>query len=228
MKALSPHPWQVSPAQAQQIQRELAFRVVKEDRLGEVRLVAGADISRPDAQGLAAASVVVLSYPELSLVESRTIRKRVSFPYIPGLLSFRECPPVLAAWEKLEAKPDLLLVDGQGLAHPRRLGLACHLGILLGIPSIGCAKSLLCGKHGEVGPNPGDWAEVRDEEEVLGVALRTKAGVSPVYVSIGHRVSLGTAITWVKACCRGLRIPEPLRLAHQAASGRTKVPIPSL
>ncbi len=225
MAPLSLHPWNVTTAQAREIQLDLASRVIREDRLGPVRLVAGADISKPDADGLATAAVVVMDIdvgahgraPLHSVVAVRTVRLRPEFPYVPGLLSFREAPLVLAAWDKLESKPDLLLVDGQGLAHPRRMGIACHLGLLLDIPTIGCAKSRLIGEHGEMGQERGQWAEMRDGEEVIGAAVRTRTNVRPIYVSTGHRVNLETAIEWALACCRGYRIPEPLRLAHQAA-----------
>jgi deoxyribonuclease V len=156
-------------------------------------------------------------------VETRVVTSELDFPYIPGLLSFRESPLILSICEKLSVTPDILLVDGQGIAHPRRFGLASHLGLLLNLPTIGCAKSLLCGIHETRGAEPGSYAEVTDEGETIGAALRTKMGVKPVYVSIGHRVDLKTAIHWVMNCCRGYRLPEPTRLAHLAAGGN---PIP--
>lgn len=191
----------------------------RNDEVGPVRLVAGTDISAPGRDGLARGSVIVLSFPGLELVEERTVMGEVAFPYIPGLLSFREAPLVLSACGGLQNTPDLFIVDGQGVAHPRRLGLASHLGLLLDKPTIGCAKSRLCGKHDSVGWAKGSRADLVDDGEVVGVALRTRDGVSPVYVSVGHKVSLDTAIDWVLCCCRGVRLPEPTRLAHRAASG---------
>ena len=164
----------------------------------------------------------VLSYPEFRLAEIEIFEGKLTFPYVPGLLSFRESPLTLAACEKLTVTPDLFLVDGQGIAHPRRMGLASHLGLLLNAPTIGCAKSLLCGRHEEPGMEPGSYAEVIDNGEVIGAALRTKRGMNPIYVSIGHRVDLQTAIYWTMECCRGYRIPEPTRLAHLAAGGNLK------
>jgi deoxyribonuclease V len=180
------------------------------------------DISAEKVQGMATGAVVVLEYPELRLVETQVAQGRPSFPYVPGLLSFRESPLTLAACEKLSITPDLILVDGQGIAHPRRLGLASHLGLLLNTPTIGCAKSLLCGQHEEPGFDTGSYTEVVDKGETIGVALRTKAGMKPIYVSIGHKVDLQAAIYWVMNCCRGYRLPEPTRLAHLAAGGNLK------
>lgn len=184
-----------------------------------LRLIAGVDVSKQAADGVVTGAVVVLSYPQLNLLETRVVRQKITFPYVPGLLSFREAPVVLAACQQLVVAPDLILVDGQGIAHPRRLGLASHLGLLLNTPSIGCAKSILCGKHGLLGESPGSFAEMTDGAEVVGAALRTKAGVKPVYVSVGHKVDLPTAISVVMNCCQGHRLPEPTRLAHLAASG---------
>jgi len=209
----------VSPARAVQIQRELAQQVSRRSRVREPRFIAGADVSARVARGEARAAVVVLKYPELDLVESRVITGEVDFPYIPGLLSFREAPLILAACEQLTVEPDILLVDGQGLLHPRRFGLACHLGLLLDMSTIGCAKSLLCGGHDMPPAEPGGYAEVIDKSETIGAALRTKAGVKPVYVSIGNHISLNDAVGWVLNCCRGYRLPEPTRLAHLAAGG---------
>jgi deoxyribonuclease V len=211
------HPWQVTVAQAQTIQSSLAGQVSRENEVGSVRLVAGVDISSSRAGSLAAAAVVVLAYPQMTLVEKSLVRQAVDFPYIPGLLSFREAPLILAAWERLDCAPDLVLVDGQGIAHPRRLGLASHLGLLLDLPAIGCAKSLLCGSHGPVGDEAGGYAEITDGDEVIGAALRTKPGVRPLYVSVGHKVDLPTALSWVLRCCRGYRLPEPTRQAHLTA-----------
>ncbi|MFO7996704.1 MAG: deoxyribonuclease V [Dehalococcoidia bacterium] len=220
MRVYTLHDWELSPARAREIQLSLANRVITESEVSNPRLIAGVDISSPDAHGVARAAVVVLRYPELSIVEVRVAEDKISFPYIPGLLSFRESPLILAACEKLGNAPDLVLVDGQGIAHPRRLGLATHLGLFLDLPTIGCAKSILCGRHQPVGEDPGSHAELLDDGELIGAALRTKSGVKPIYVSVGHRIDLASALEWVMKCCRGYRLPEPTRLAHLAAAGR--------
>ena len=222
MKVTNLHDWQVSVAHAFAIQSELAGRVSRTNEVKTPRLIAGVDISVSKERGIATGAVVVLNYPELELVETRVVSGEVSFPYVPGLLSFRESPLILSACEKLSLTPDLILVDGQGIAHPRRLGLASHLGLLLNTPTIGCAKSRLCGSHGVPGAEPGSYAELVDGGEVIGAALRTRLGVTPVYVSIGHRVDLMAAIYWLLECCRGYRLPEPTRLAHLAAGGNLK------
>jgi deoxyribonuclease V len=219
MKVHELYDWQVSVPRALDIQRELAARVSRTSEIGESRLIAGADISAGRAQGMATGAMVVMEYPDLNPVEIKTVNEKLTFPYIPGLLSFRESPLVLAACEGLTVTPDLILVDGQGLAHPRRLGLASHLGLLLDTPAIGCAKSRLCGHHRELGNEAGSTAELVDNGEVIGAVLRTKENTSPLYISIGHRVDLEAAVHWTLACCRGYRIPEPLRLAHLAAGG---------
>jgi deoxyribonuclease V len=155
-------------------------------------------------------------------MEERVVELPVTFPYIPGLLSFREAPVGLAAISALETRPDLLLVDGHGLAHPRRCGIACHLGLLLDLPTIGCAKSILVGQAEEPGPNPGDWTPLDNRGETIGAALRTRPKTRPIYVSIGHRVSLASAIALVSQCGRGYRLPEPTRLADRIASRRVE------
>ncbi len=222
MKVTNPHDWQVSVAHAFAIQSELAGQVSRTNEVQTPRLIAGVDISVSKERGMATGAVVVLNYPELELVETRVASSEVGFPYVPGLLSFRESPLIPAACEQLSVTPDLILVDGQGIAHPRRLGLASHLGLLLNTPTIGCAKSRLCGSHDMPGTEPGSYAELVDRGEVIGAALRTRLGVSPVYVSIGHKVDLPAAIYWLLACCRGYRLPEPVRLAHLAAGGNLK------
>ena len=221
MKVRHLHNWQVTSDQALEIQRRLASQVTTNNKVGAAHLIAGVDISGVDARGMARGAIVVLSYPELEPVESIVTEETVDFPYIPGLLSFREVPLLLAACEKLPIIPDLIMVDGQGIAHPRRIGLASHLGLFLDIPTIGCAKSRLCGSHGTVANEPGSWAELFDRDEVIGVALRTKTRSRPLYISIGHKVNLPLAIHWVLSCCRGYRLPEPTRLAHLAASRRS-------
>ena len=214
------HDWNVTPAQGLEIQRSLAGRVSAENAIDSPSLVAGVDISGMDTRGEATGVVVVMSYPDLAEVEVQVVRQKVEFPYVPGLLSFRECPLILAACENLASTPDVLLVDGQGVAHPRRFGLACHLGVLLDVPTVGCAKSRLFGKHDVVQGKAGDFAQLVDGDEVIGAALCTKDRCNPLYVSIGHKVDLPGAIYWTLQCCRGRRIPEPLRLAHLAAGGR--------
>ncbi len=219
MKVQKLHSWQVSTSEALAIQRQLAALVERSGGVATPHFIAGVDISAPKADGTATGAAVVIQYPELRLVEAKTVHGVLGFPYIPGLLSFRESPLTLAACEQLTVTPDLILVDGQGIAHPRRVGLASHLGLLLDRPAIGCAKSLLCGKHEMPGETPGSYAEVIDQGETIGAALRTKPGVKPVYVSIGHKLDLETAIYWVLELCHGYRLPEPVRLAHLAASG---------
>ena len=219
MKVERLHNWQVSLAEASDIQRRLVALVSRSSAVTAPCFIAGVDISVNKEQGMATGAVVVLSYPELRLVETEVVQGKLDFPYIPGFLSFREAPLILAACEKLTVTPDLIMVDGQGIAHPRRMGLASHLGLFLNTPTIGCAKSLLCGRHEVPGDKPGSYAEVIDRGETIGVALRTKLGVKPIYVSIGHRVDLQAAIYWVLECCRGYRLPEPTRLAHLAAGG---------
>ena len=219
MKVERLHNWQVSLAEARDIQRRLVAQVSRSSTVTAPCFIAGVDISVNKVQGMATGAVVVLSYPELRLVETEVVQGKLDFPYIPGFLSFRESPLILAACERLTVTPDLILVDGQGIAHPRRMGLASHLGLFLNTPTIGCAKSLLCGRHEVPGDKPGSYAEVIDRGETIGVALRTKLGVKPIYVSIGHRIDLQSAIYWVLECCRGYRLPEPTRLAHLVAGG---------
>jgi deoxyribonuclease V len=214
------HGWEISTYQAKQIQSELANQVAHKGEAIKPNFIAGVDISAPDSRGFARAAAVILNYPQLKVIEVETAEDKLNFPYIPGFLSFREAPLVLAACQKLSIDPDLILVDGQGIAHPRRFGIASHLGLLLDIPTIGCAKSRLCGTHVPVTAEAGAYAELTDKGELIGVALRTKDDVSPIYVSIGHKVDLPTAIHWVLECCRGWRLPEPSRLAHLAASGK--------
>ncbi len=219
MNALDLHPWDVSTADAVEIQRRLAPRVVREGDPADVRRVAGLDISVGRGSAGGRGAVVVVSYPEMEVVEQAVVEARVGFPYVPGLLSFREIPVLLAALREVKERPDLLLVDGQGIAHPRRFGLACHLGLLLDVPAVGCAKSRLCGEHAPLAEEAGARVPLMDGDEVIGVVLRTRDGVAPVYVSVGHRIGLDEATAWALRCCRGYRIPEPLRLAHMAAGG---------
>lgn len=212
------HPWNLTPTEAVALQRELAAQVRCEDDLGPVRTIAGVDVSmnRFSPEGFAA--IVVLSVPDLQVIEVAGARTRLAMPYIPGLLSFREIPMLLEAWAQLKTKPDLLMVDGHGIAHPRRLGIAAHLGVYLDVPAIGCGKSILSGKHEPLAPVRGAKAPLMHRDEVIGYALRTKNKVNPVFVSCGHRVSQETAVRWVLECARGYRLPEPTRQAHLASN----------
>ena len=213
------HRWDVSVAEAKEIQHSLANQVVKTGKLSNAELIAGVDISGVNSDGMSRGAIVVLRYPSMEVVERRTVLMKIEFPYVPGLLSFREIPLILAVCRQLSTMPDLFIADGQGIAHPRRLGLAAHLGLVLDVPTIGCAKSVLCGTHGDLGDERGDQVSLIDKGEIIGAAFRTKRRVKPVYVSIGHRIDLDEACRWVLACCRGYRLPEPTRLAHQLASG---------
>jgi deoxyribonuclease V len=213
------HPWDVSPKEAAAIQERLSTAVVVEDDLGRVRTVAGVDIGLREKNTITRAAVVVLSFPELEMVDQAIVNRPTTFPYVPGLLSFREAPAALEALARLPVRPDLLLCDGQGRAHPRRFGLACHLGLLSDIPSIGVAKSRLVGEHQGVAEKRGSRQPLMLEEEVIGTVLRTRTAVKPVYVSIGHRVSLETAVDYVLSCAPKYRLPETTRRAHRLASG---------
>jgi deoxyribonuclease V len=186
-----------------------------------IRLIAGADMAFDKRRGLAFASVVVMSFPELAVVEQADAVVPLTFPYVPGLLSFREGPGLLAAFEKIASAPDAVIFDGQGIAHPRRLGLATHVGLWLGIPSVGCAKSRLCGEHEEPGRRKGDAVPLMDGGEQIGVVLRTRTDVKPVFVSPGHLADLESSARLVLECCPRYRLPEPTRLAD-AAVGRFK------
>lgn len=219
------HPWDLTPGEAAALQTRLAPMVIREGDVANVRLVAAADVAFATVPGggpkaVARAAVVVLAYPGLTVVEQQTVETPVAFPYVPGLLSFRELPALAGALEATKHEPGLLLVDGQGYAHPRRFGLACHIGVLLDVPAIGCAKSRLCGEQGALGLEAGSRAPLVDGGEVIGLALRTRTGAAPVYVSVGHRISLEAAAEWVLRLCRGRRIPEPLRLADRLSKGR--------
>ena len=219
MKTLPCHSWNLGPAEAMALQRELRAHLILIDQLGPVRRVAGVDVGFEASGTVTRAAVAVLRYPELDLLETAIARRPTEFPYIPGLLSFRELPAVLEALERLREPPDLLLCDGQGIAHPRRFGIASHLGLLVDIPAIGVAKTRLCGSHGEVAEWRGAWTPLRAEGEIIGAVLRTRPGVKPLYVSPGHRMGLETAVAYVMGCCTRYRLPETTRHAHRLASG---------
>jgi len=222
MDIVSLHDWHVTTARAREIQLELAPQVSGEGIVPHPRFIAGVDISVNRWAKTGTGAVVVLSYPDFELIEVATATDRIEFPYVPGLLTFREAPLILAACQKLKNTPDLVIVDGQGFAHPRRIGIASHLGLCLDIPTIGCAKSRLIGTFEEPGDASGSFADLLDNGQVIGAVLRTRTGVKPVFVSVGHKICLSEAIRWILACCRGYRIPEPTRLAHQAAGGFLK------
>ncbi len=223
MRLQHTHPWDVTPREAIAIQQRLRQQVCLEDCQGEVCRVAGVDVGFEQRNTTARAAVAVLSFPGLELLEYAIARQPVRFPYVPGLLSFREVPVVLEAMEKLEQLPDLLLCDGQGIAHPRRFGIACHLGVLTGIPSIGVAKTRLIGRHEEVPEERGDWVSLHDKDEIVGAVLRTRCGVKPLYISPGHCVTLDTALHYVMACLTRFRLPETTRWAHRLASGTSPI-----
>jgi deoxyribonuclease V len=205
--------WNLAPREAMRLQESLRERVELEDRFGEIRYVAGADVAFDPATEVAFGGIMVYHFPGLEEVERRMARRKLRFPYVPGLLSFRECPVLLAAFARLRTEPDLILIDGHGRAHPRRFGIACHIGILFNKPTIGCAKSLLVGEHRQPGERAGSTAPLMLEGERIGVVLRTRDHVRPIYVTTGHRVSLDSAVALVQQCVDGLRIPKPTREA---------------
>ena len=212
------HGWPSDVASARAVQETLRGQVIREDALGAVHCVAGVDVGFEDNGRITRAAVALLEYPALTLRDQAISRSPTRFPYIPGYLSFRELPAVLLALEQLKVTPDLLLCDGQGLAHPRRFGLACHLGVLTDIPSIGVAKSRLTGVHDDPPREKGQWVPLMDKGETIGAVVCTRNNVSPVYVSLGHRISLPTAIDYVLGCTTRFRLPETTRWAHRLAS----------
>lgn len=217
------HEWNLEPAAAIALQHELAQRIVLEDRLGEVHFVAGVDMAINENNGMAHAAVVLLTFPELEIVERHIYEEPIRMPYIPGLLSFREAPCVLGAFRKLRQRPDLVMVDGMGIAHPRRIGIASHLGLWLDIPTIGCGKSLLTGKYDKaaLGEEAGSWVPLIDKKEVIGAVVRTRTRVNPMFISPGHLISAQTSIDYVLKCGRGYRLPEPTRLADKLSKDNT-------
>jgi len=216
-----PHRWDVTPDEAVAIQQRLRAEISQAEptepiTLDQIRTVAGIDVSYRE---IGRAAIAVFSFPDLELIEEVTATREVTFPYIPGLLSFREGPVVLTAFERLRTQPDLLIFDGQGYAHPRRLGLARHMGAYLNWPSIGCAKSRLTGRYDEPEPEPGAWSPLMSGREEIGRVVRTKARVKPVFVSVGYRITLPLAVEIVLRCTRGYRLPEPTRIADRLTKG---------
>jgi len=214
MPSSSLHSWDLTPGEAIEVQQRLRNLVRLQPLAQPVNTIAGADISFNKFSETVYAGIVVLSLPDLRIIESAGVCSVAKFPYVPGLLSFRETPSVLEAWEKLKTKPDVLMLDGQGIAHPRRFGIACHVGILLDLPTIGCAKSILVGRYGELGLDAGSQSPLVDRGEQVGIALRTKSKVSPVYVSPGHLIDLDSAVDLVLRSTGKYRQPEPTRQAH--------------
>jgi deoxyribonuclease V len=213
------HGWDVNVHEALEIQHKMASKVLQHNNISNPRLIAGLDVS-VNREDEATAVAVVLNYPPLELLETSIVRGRVRFPYIPGLLSFREVPLTIAACEKLKIDPDLVMVDGQGIAHPRRMGLASHLGLFLNKPTIGCAKSPLYGQYQSPSGEKGNYRYITDNRgETIGAVLRTKTDVKPLFISPGHKIDLSSSIHWVLQCCREYRLPEPTRQAHLASKG---------
>jgi deoxyribonuclease V len=212
--------WDLTPAEARALQERLAAGAELRDRLDAPALVAGIDVGFEEGGRITRAAVALLRFADLELVESALARRPTTFPYVPGLLSFREIPAALDALAALTCTPDLLLADGQGLAHPRRFGLACHLGWLVDTPTIGVAKSRLLGEFTPPSDRRGAWAPLLDRGEVIGAAVRMRRGVKPVFVSPGHRVDVASAVRLMLACTGRYRLPEPSRAAHRLASTR--------
>lgn len=226
------HAWDLTPTEAVELQKKLRAQVRVEPLSGDVRLVAGCDISFNKFSDIVYAGVVVLRLSDLEIVDRATAITRIKFPYIPGLLSFRETPALLEAWQNLNTSPDVVMLDGQGLAHPRRFGIACHFGLITERPTLGCAKTVLVGKYDEPGERAGSYSLMTHKGETIGAALRTKDRVAPVYISVGNKIDLPGAISLALRCVKGYagqsdslfesgpeskskyRIPEPTRQAH--------------
>lgn len=220
MTAPSAHRWDLDPAEARALQARLRAEVREEPVPETLDSLAGVDVGFEQGGAVTRAAAVLLSAESLALRAWRVVRRATVFPYVPGLLSFREVPALVEALAALPAEPDLVFCDGQGYAHPRRFGLACHLGVLTGLRTVGVAKSRLIGESGPPPRRRGDWVPLTLGEETLGAVLCTRDGVRPLYVSVGHRVTLRDAIAWVLRAGRGRRLPEPIRLADRLANGR--------
>lgn len=215
MKVKLNYPWPVTVEEAEKIQEKLRSKVIREDRISTVSTVAGVDVGFRDNYTISVAAVTILDFSNLKVVEKTIASRATTFPYIPGYLSFREVPVILEALAKLTITPDLILCDGQGIAHPKRFGLASHLGVLIDLPTIGVAKSLFIGKHQELAQKKGSWQPLVDKEEVVGAVLRSRTGVKPIYVSIGHLISLASAIKYTMGCITKYRLPETTRAADR-------------
>lgn len=212
------HSWDMTPRDAIALQKRWSKRVITQDRFAEVASVAGVDVGFEDQNRITRAAIVVLSFPELQPIDSALVKQPTSYPYIPGLLSFREMPAILKAYQQLQIQPDLLLCDGQGIAHPRRFGIACHLGVWLDVPAIGVGKTRLTGTYSEPANVKGEWQPLEDRGERIGAVLRSRQGVKPIYVSPGHRISLESSVAWVMRCITRYKLPETTRQAHSLAS----------
>lgn len=212
--------WNLSAKEAISLQKDLSKKVKIQPLKKKINLIGGCDVSMNLFAKDGFAGFVTLSYPTCNKLDESVVKDKINFPYIPGLLSFREIPMLLKAWQKLKTKPDLIVVDGVGIAHPRRIGIATHLGLVLGVPTIGCAKSVLTGVYKEPGNNKGDFSYMYDKftKEVLGVALRSKKGVKPIFISPGHLISLEESVEIIKTCLKKHRLPEPTRLAHKSVN----------
>lgn len=222
MKLAYQHEWSLAPREARALQTEIAPRVIRRNDFKMPKNVAGVDVGFEDKGKTTRAAVVVMNADTLEVVDQVLHREPTRFPYVPGLLSFREIPALLAAVDKLAVLPDFLLCDGQGIAHPRRLGIAAHLGVVTGLPTIGVGKSRLCGEFEEPGNERGDWSPLKDGRETIGRVVRTRANVKPVFVSVGHRVGLATAMRIVMRYTTRYRLPEPIRAADRLSSSRSK------
>jgi deoxyribonuclease V len=213
------HKFDVSVQEALAIQMDLAKQIAQIELSKKPKLIAGLDVSI-NKNKEATAAAVVLNYPEFNILEIAISAGTVTFPYVPGLLSFREMPLTIDVCAKLKSRPDLFIVDGQGLTHPRKMGLASHLGLFLDTPTIGCAKSPLFGKYNDPGFQSENYNLIyNDYGETIGAVLRTKYGIKPLYISVGHNITLSESIKWILNCCKGYRLPEPTRLAHLASKG---------
>jgi deoxyribonuclease V len=227
MKQVISHAWNLSEAQACALQQSLAMTLEKEDRFSKISTIAGVDVAYDKNSDRLIAAVVLLDAVSLAVIEQVTVAGVLQFPYIPGLFSFRELPAIADALQQLQSTPDLIVCDGQGIAHPRRFGLACHVGVLFDVPTIGCGKTRLTGTHDVVGPLRGSFQPLVDRNEIIGCALRTQDHINPLYVSIGHRIALATAMQWILHLCANYRQPESTRLADQLVRASMASPLAS-
>ena len=222
MKINQRHDWTLNIEEAIAVQEKLQTEVITENKIAApIKYVAGVDVGFESDGAISRAVVAVLNFPDLQVQETSIVHRPTSFPYIPGFLSFRETPAILEALEQIQIVPDIILCDGQGIAHPRRFGVACHLGVIVDIPTIGVAKSRLVGKYETVPETRGSWKPMIHKNETIGAVLRTRTGVKPLYISIGHRISLNTAIDYVLQCAPKYRLPETTRIADRLSKQTT-------